>query len=291
MNTQYGQSENAGNLEMAVKNPLLQKTLAFTASVVARFWRKTIDWRVAYFDPTVDRVHPHFSGRKIYICWHEYLLWPIMNYGHRSMLGLTSQHGDGELVSRAMQHLGWSIERGSTSRGGTGALIRLLKHDTRHISISPDGPRGPRRCMSTGPIFLASRLGLPLVCVGYGYDRAWRTRSWDRFAVPKPLAHGRCVVGPALHVPANLDRDGLELYRRWFEKLLTWLNEQAEAWAEGRRGMAGSMPMLVNRAPWAMHNPAHRSDLVLPEALSSEWNSLPGAGAVKEGRPMRKRAA
>lgn len=286
MNTPYGFSETAGIAGMAIKNRLLQKALAFAAATTARVWRKTIDWRAAYFDPTVDPVHPRFAGRKIFISWHEYLLLPIIMRGHRSMLGLASQHGDGEMIARTMSHLGWSVERGSTTRGGTAALVRLLKDDARHISITPDGPRGPRRQMQIGPIFLASRLGVPLVCVGAGYDRAWRMRSWDRFVVPKPFSHGRAVFGPALYVPPNLDRDGLERYRFWFEQLLTWLTDAAEKWAEGRRGMAGSMPMYIRQAPWAMHRNDYQSGLIMPDELASAWHALPGV----EEQPLRRAA-
>ena len=55
-----------------------------------------------------------------------------------------------------------------------------------HLTITPDGPRGPRRHMAPGPIYLASKLGLPLVLMGYAYDRPWRLHSWDRFAIPRP---------------------------------------------------------------------------------------------------------
>ena len=31
--------------------------------------------------------------------------------------------------------------------------------------------------------------------LGFGIDRLWRAKSWDRFAIPKPLAQVRCVIG------------------------------------------------------------------------------------------------
>ncbi|MEZ6087245.1 MAG: hypothetical protein R3C05_04300 [Pirellulaceae bacterium] len=40
--------------------------------------------------------------------------------------------------------------------------------------MTPDGPRGPRRELATGCIYLASRLQLPIVPLGLGYDRPWR---------------------------------------------------------------------------------------------------------------------
>ena len=51
-----------------------------------------------------------------------------------------------------------------------------------HLSITPDGPRGPRRQVQPGLIYLAARTGLPVVPAGFAYDNPLRARSWDRFA-------------------------------------------------------------------------------------------------------------
>ena len=40
--------------------------------------------------------------------------------------------------------------------------------------------------MQPGLVYLASRLGLPIVPVGFGLERPYRANSWDRFAVPRP---------------------------------------------------------------------------------------------------------
>jgi lysophospholipid acyltransferase (LPLAT)-like uncharacterized protein len=101
-----------------------------------------------------------------------------------------------------------------------------------HLAITPDGPRGPRRQMASGPIFLASKLGIPLVAIGMGYNRPWRAGSWDRFAMPRPGSRGRYVVSPELHVPPDLDRQGLEHFRVKIEKVLNRLCIEAEQWAE-----------------------------------------------------------
>jgi lysophospholipid acyltransferase (LPLAT)-like uncharacterized protein len=176
---------------MKLKHPLLKKAAGTLTAAVGVAVRRTIDWRGVYFDPTADTVHPRHRGRFIYLCWHEYMLMPILLRGARRMRALASAHSDGEVVGRAMRHLGWSVARGSSSRGGAAALLRLLRDDTSHLNLTPDGPLGPRRRMAAGAVYLASRLGLPVVCVGYGYDRPWRGRGWDRFAVPRPFSRGR----------------------------------------------------------------------------------------------------
>ena len=103
---------------MKLRHPLLQKTAGLVAAAVGGCLRRTIDWRAVYADPTTDPVHARHRGRYIYLGWHEYMLLPIILRGSRRMLALASGHSDGEIIGRAMRHLGWSVVRGSTSRGG-----------------------------------------------------------------------------------------------------------------------------------------------------------------------------
>src|SRR5262249_51976921 len=88
------------------------------------------------------------------------------------------------------------------------------------------------RELAQGPVYLASKLGLPIVAMGFGYDRPWRLRTWDRHAIPRPFSRARAVVSPAVHVPADLDRDGIERISLQVEQLLNRLTLEAEAWAE-----------------------------------------------------------
>ena len=261
---------------MKWKHPLVHKALGFLGAWGMRLVRPTIDWQAIYFDPTTDTVHPQHQGRFIYCTWHEYMLLPIALRGHRRMLALASGHADGEMMTRALQHLSWGVARGSSTRGGAAALLHYLRDDARHAIITPDGPRGPRRQFTLGSIFLASKLGLPIVCVGAAFDRPWRLRSWDRFAIPRPFRRARAVFGPPLRVPANLDRTRLENYRMWFELLLNWLTEDAETWAASGRRRPGALPMLPGRAAPGMFQP-YQSGLTLPKNLADHWTELAAA--------------
>jgi len=258
---------------MKLKHPVLHKSLGLLAAVGARLWRCTIDWKALYFDPTVDTVHPRFHGRYVYAGWHEYMVMPIVLRAHRRMLALASDSSDGELMTLTMRHLGWGVTRGSSSRGGASAMLRFLRDDQRCPNLTPDGPRGPRRVLSPGAIFLASKLGVPLVCVGYGYDRPWRLRSWDRFAIPRPFARGRAVFGPPLRVPGKLDRTAMESHRGWFEQLLNWLTIEAETWAESGQRRPGELPMLPGEAPAWLHRQRDPA-FALPSSLLQGWAAL-----------------
>ena len=90
---------------------------------------------------------------------------------------------------------------------------------------------------------------MPIVAMGFGYDRPWRTNSWDRFAVPRMFSRARAVVSPAIHVPANLDRTELENCRLRTERLLNCLTAEAEAWAAAGSRKAGEIVVRRQFAP------------------------------------------
>jgi hypothetical protein len=125
------------------------------------------------------------------------------------------------------------------------AALRELLRKSGHmnLTITPDGPRGPRRVLAHGPVYLSSKLGLPLVAMGFGYDRPWRVNSWDRFAIPKPFSRARTVVSPPIVIPPALDREGVEHYRLKVERLLNRLTVEAEAWAEAGTPKIDEVPL------------------------------------------------
>lgn len=217
---------------MKIKSPLLNKIAGATIGFGLRGWMSTLDIRAAYYDPAIDPANIHDPSRRMYLIWHENILLPLYARGHCQMAMLMSKHRDADVLSQLATHFGFEFVRGSTARGGERAIRELMRRSARwHLAITPDGPRGPRRVMAPGPIYLASRLQMPLVVIGLGYDRPWRTPTWDRHAVPRPFSRGRAIMGPEIRLPKQLDRDGIEHYRAQLETLLTRLTDEAEAWA------------------------------------------------------------
>jgi lysophospholipid acyltransferase (LPLAT)-like uncharacterized protein len=229
---------------MTNKRSFLTGLGGLLATGAVRAWMGTLDYKVAHYDPTVDPSLPGCQGQKIYLFWHEYILFPFYQRGHCNLTMLLSRHRDAEILSRAAYHMGFGLVRGSTRRGGVAAIRELLrKSRNMHLTITPDGPRGPRRRMASGPVYLASKLGLPVVLLGFGYDRPRRVNTWDRFAIPRPSSRARCVTSPAIHVPPDLDREGREHFRERLEGLLNRLTLEAEAWAESGTRKIGQLPI------------------------------------------------
>lgn len=199
---------------MKIRHPLLIQGIGFAASWVLKAWVGSLRYRAF---PVGSTLQPRLceDRRYIYTFWHETLLLPSVMYGQTPTRVLISEHADGEMIAQTCRHLGLGVIRGSTTRGGARALREILQLEGRkHIVITPDGPRGPRRQFQPGAIFLAARTGLPLVPVGFAYHRCWRMRSWDRFAVPYPFSPAVGVLGEPLQIPADLTRDEIEHWRQ-----------------------------------------------------------------------------
>lgn len=236
-------------------NRFLVKLGGLLGASAIRNWMATLDYKAAFYDPTIDPVDPRYRGQKIYIFWHENILFPLYLRGHSNLAMLLSRHRDADILTELANHLGFEFVRGSTYGGGSAALRELVrKSQNMNLTITPDGPRGPRRVLAQGPVYLSSKLGLPIVAMGFGYDRPWRLGSWDRFAVPRPFSRARAVVSPPMLIPPDLDRAGVELYRQRVETMLNRLTEEAAAWAEA--GTAKVNEVRVRRQPgWLMLHP------------------------------------
>lgn len=237
---------------MRIKSRLLMKIGGLAIVELTRRWMSLLDYQVAWYDPKVDPVHPDFRGPGIFLFWHEYIPFPFYLRGHCNLAMLLSQHQDAEWLSHAAKLMGFATVRGSTNRGGIAALREMFrKSRSMNLTMTPDGPRGPRRVLALGPIFLSSRLGIPLVLCGFGYDRPWRNRwSWDRFAIPRPFSRARAVISPPIQIPPDLDRLELEESRVAVERLLNRLSDEAEKWAETGARFDNQHSMFPQAIPW-----------------------------------------
>ena len=146
----------------------------------------------------------------MYATWHEYVFIPTWLFSRPDTAWLIGQHADGEISAQISRRLGASVVRGSSTRGGTAALLRMLRQPDatpalRHHRGRPRGPRRqvPARGRLPGqPDGAADRLHRAGV-----RERCWRAKSWDRFAVPLPFSRVRCVSLHPVRVPPGIGTD------------------------------------------------------------------------------------
>src|SRR3990172_6528256 len=221
---------------MKIRQPFLFKLIGFLGAVFIRLWMRTLDCRYRIADGRIDIRYHRGAERFIYAFWHETMLFPAHFGQGLGVHILVSQHSDGELITQIVERLGIRAIRGSTTRGGARAVLELLeKADHSHLAITPDRPRGPRRRVQQGLIYVASRSGLPIVPLGFAPVRGWRAGSWDRFLVPAPYTTAFCVAGPPIAVPPDLDSATIEQYRQEVERAMLDCTDQAERSADAGR--------------------------------------------------------
>ncbi len=170
------------------------RTLIRVGVWVMRALRLTWRYRVYGRDALVAR-QPG-DQRVVYAFWHGQILPCFLAHTQRAGV-LISEHRDGEIIARVIGHFDMYGIRGSTSRGGTRALlecVRTLREGT-DVAVTPDGPRGPRHTFAPGALLIAYRAAAPLVTIVAHIDRAWRLKSWDGFEIPKPFARITIVYG------------------------------------------------------------------------------------------------
>ncbi len=221
---------------MKIRHPLLLKTVGRLIAWVVRLWIGTVRYRCRALGPSVAPTEPGLEGRYIYAFWHETLLLPAYQYRKTPTHVLISQHADGEMIAQACRSLGLGLVRGSTTRGGLQAVREIVEmNGESHLVITPDGPRGPRRQVQPGVVYLAAKTGLPVVPVGFACKKAWRMHSWDRFAIPRPFTDAVGVLGEPIHVPRDAGKVELEQYRVRVEQALEDAMSVAEEMASRGR--------------------------------------------------------
>jgi lysophospholipid acyltransferase (LPLAT)-like uncharacterized protein len=207
----------------------LTKALTTVAAGGVRLWVRSL--RVDYRSDGPP-VIPECAGNQqfIYSVWHEYLLIPLLRFAGPKVHALISRSQDAQWLVEICRRFQIPVIRGSTRRGGAEAVRQLLRIGPgRHVAITPDGPRGPRRRVQPGLIYLASRSGMSIVPIGIGLDQPWRLSSWDRFAVPRPRSRAVCMTSTPLVVPPDLNTRQLEEYRQAVEEKMHAVTAAAEA--------------------------------------------------------------
>ena len=232
------------------------KAGGFALSTTIQAVMSTLEYKTCYYDPRIDpAITPPEEQAYLYVFWHEYIPYYMYLRGNCNISMLLSTSRDGDLLDRTAHHMGFETVRGSTKANPVSALRGMMRAGHRsHLTMTPDGPRGPRRHFSLGAIFLSSKLRLPIVPLGLGFDRPWRLTSWDRFAVPRPYSRARCIAGPPIVVPRRMNRELYEHYRSRIETFMTCLTLEAEAWA--RAGSPRRHEVATNRAAYRQHRAA-----------------------------------
>ena len=140
------------------------------------------------------------------VSWHNRLLYfpAMMPKKYRVLtFALISPSRDGQYVSDLAIQFGVRSVRGSSYRKGARALkeAEQVINNKFNLSVTPDGPRGPKYKMSQGPIILASKTGCPILPLSVNASSYWEINSWDKFQIAKPGAKLQLIFGDLIKIP------------------------------------------------------------------------------------------
>lgn len=185
-------------------------------------------WEAADIHPGRTTGEPY-----IYSLWHDAIMIPIALkslYPKARVAALVSRHQDGSYLADFMRHVGIRSIRGSSRHGGSTALRELMRQaDGSQFFITPDGPRGPRRQLKEGIIFLASQTGMPIVPVASACANGWHLQgSWTDLVIPKPFSTSFYLLGKPVRIPPDLSRAELEAYRLKIQAEMDRLDVEVE---------------------------------------------------------------
>lgn len=179
------------------EQPWVIAAAAAAAAAVIKLNGLTLRWEVEGWD--------HLAGADpALLCfWHNRLLYIGYQVSRVPVTMLVSQSKDGAYIAAVAAWYGIEAVRGSSTRGGARALVEMVslaRRSSRHLGITPDGPKGPLYEVKSGIIALARKTGRPLIPVTLSATRVHRFASWDRFMVPLPFARVRVVFGAPMAI-------------------------------------------------------------------------------------------
>jgi lysophospholipid acyltransferase (LPLAT)-like uncharacterized protein len=169
----------------------------------------------------------------IYAFWHDRIFAGTYFFRNRGIAVITSQSKDGEYIARFIQRLGYGAIRGSSTRGGVGALVEMIRtmRSGTPTAFTLDGPKGPRYEAKPGAVLLAKKTGNPIMPFVTECSRFWTVGSWDRLQIPKPFTRAKLIIAKPIYVEANADE---EQVKQKLNELQLSLDAMVEAGANWR---------------------------------------------------------
>ena len=215
---------------MKLKSPLLTKFAAWLLVRGIQALYLTVRRTEVSIDDDTIPCRPNVKGRYLFCTWHDTIVMPLFHGPQIATAGMVSGHTDGSFLAFAMEFLHIKPVRGSSGKRGVKALREAITVvQNYHITITPDGPRGPRRVMKDGIIFLAAKSGRPIVPLAYRVSSCWKiSGKWTDLVIPKPFSKVTAFLDEPIYVPENVGREELDALTQEIQQRLDAMYQLAE---------------------------------------------------------------
>ncbi|ACN14991.1 conserved hypothetical protein [Desulforapulum autotrophicum HRM2] len=178
--------------------------------------------RIRVVNESLWQRHIDQGGSVVLCVFHQHFFSLIRHFKRYKRFNpciMISQSRDGDIIAPVAQLTGWTVARGSSSRGGKDAMedmIQRLEMGCLGANLV-DGPTGPMGKVKPGVVRMAQRSGAWLVPCVVIPESAWFFHSWDRFFIPKPLSRVTIKYLPMETIDGRATRDGFEQTRKHVE--------------------------------------------------------------------------
>jgi lysophospholipid acyltransferase (LPLAT)-like uncharacterized protein len=148
-----------------------------------------------------------FEKPVIYSFWHRAVFPASWMWRKQRIAVMVSRSFDGEYIARIIERLGFVPVRGSSSRGGAGALLgmKTVLERGESVAFTIDGPRGPKYVVKPGPVGLSKVTSIPMAAFYVALGNSWVLQTWDDFMIPKPFSKALVRLSRKTIVPADAD--------------------------------------------------------------------------------------
>jgi lysophospholipid acyltransferase (LPLAT)-like uncharacterized protein len=204
----------------------VKKLLAKLLAILLKMWSKTL--HIEIDEKSLQLLETYRHTPKVCALWHNRLFIAShffqKYFQGTKMYGLISPSKDGAWLSEVYRNMGIHAIRGSTRRGGRNALLEMIDAISQGhtVTITPDGPRGPRYFAKPGIAMLAQETHAPIMLAGIQIYRAWRFSSWDRFYLPKLFS--RISVTFRMILPEHYAEHSVEQLQKSIQNVLNKIN-------------------------------------------------------------------
>lgn len=214
--------------------PFKERSLIRLAGIVFFTFIKLIGMTTRFEVRGMDNLDAiEATSRQAILCfWHDRILLSTYFFRNRGILVMSSQSFDAEYTARSIQRFGFGVIKGSSTRGGSRALIEMIRamRDGYPAGFSIDGPRGPRYETKPGPVTLAKKTGNPILPFVIEPQKFWTVKSWDKMHIPKPFTKALVIISEPIYVDANADETAAESKLAELQLSLDKLTEQGKKW-------------------------------------------------------------
>jgi len=163
----------------------------------------------------------------VIVFWHGQQFYPIYYFRNRKIAIMVSLSQDGEMQNRILTSFGYSVVRGSSSRGAVSGLIGLIRkmREGHDVAIALDGPRGPYHSAKEGVNYIAIKENCYVLPIACGFVSCRQFAAWDKYILPYPMTKGLMMIGrPFLPNALNLPM----MTHKYLEKILNSMTDEIE---------------------------------------------------------------